>query len=301
MLNWALSTWFTFDRIADPAYPDFFFERNWPFHFCTLVTIRLVPSVWLRSGPNHSPVRGNRNTRRSVSVDRLLCVKAQALHALHTLIFFPGTLAAFLVLFSPAVEYTGEPLWSMVTLFYVVHGLNVLIPFVDCALVYYRPRYRDALLSLVWFTVVGLVVLGVTTFARAFVDPRANSMYLFDPEGAGILEFLWDIIGVPVLYELPLLPLLAPVLLAMVAAHRGHRAPHPTPWQGCGRGLLAREAGRQRSGAVRGHPTCSRTLERHPELVTVCPVVGDRVVHEFTPHIGMALDLEQWRTGIDGE
>lgn len=46
-------------------------------------------------------------------------------------------------------------------------------------------------------------------------------MYRCDPECAGILEFLRDIIGVPVLYELPLLPLLAPVLLAMVAAHRG--------------------------------------------------------------------------------
>ena len=28
VLNWGLSTWFTFDRIADPAYPDFVLDRN---------------------------------------------------------------------------------------------------------------------------------------------------------------------------------------------------------------------------------------------------------------------------------
>lgn len=61
----------------------------------------------------------------------------------------------------------------------------------------------------------------MTVFARAFVDPLANYMYFFDPEGAGILVALWDLIGIPVLYELPLLPMLAPVLLLMVAIHHG--------------------------------------------------------------------------------
>lgn len=46
-------------------------------------------------------------------------------------------------------------------------------------------------------------------------------MYLFDPEGAGILVLQWDLIGIPVLYELPLLPILAPALLGMVAVHHG--------------------------------------------------------------------------------
>lgn len=65
-----------------------------------------------------------------------------------------------------------------------------------------------------------VTMLAVTVFARAFVDPLANDMYFFDPEGAGILVLLWDLIGIPVVYELPLLPMLAPVLL-MVAIHHG--------------------------------------------------------------------------------
>ncbi len=139
------------------------------------MTILLVPAVWFRS---------------------------ERLRPLHTLLFFPAALAAFLVLF------------------YLVHALNVLLPFVHAALGYYRPRYVDALLSLLWFVVLALGVLVVNLVARAFVDPLANYMYMFDPEAAGILVVLWDLIRIPLLYELPLLPLLAPVLLAMVAAQR---------------------------------------------------------------------------------
>ena len=193
--NWAVSTVFTFNRIADPAYPDFVLSRNWPFHFCTLVTFLLVPAM--------------------------LATRQWWAHPLHTLLFFPGALAAFLALASPGAQYEGHVLWSMNSLFYVVHGLNVVLPFTHAALGGYRPRWRDAALSLVWFTILGLLVLPITLFARAFVDPAANYMYVFDPEGAGILVLLWKLIHVPVIYELPLLPILYPVLLLMVAIQRG--------------------------------------------------------------------------------
>lgn len=203
-LNWAMSTYFTFERILDPAVPDFVFSQNWPFHFCTLVTILLVPAMWFRPDPSNR---------------WLFWVRP-----LHTLLFFPGALAAFLVLFSPAAEYTELPVLHTNTLFYLVHALNVVLPFVHSALGYYRPRYRDALLSLVWFFIVAMGVLAITLFARAFVDPAANYMYFFDPMGAGILVFLWDLISIPVLYELPLIPLLAPVLLLMCVIHHGIEA-----------------------------------------------------------------------------
>ncbi|GAA4162506.1 hypothetical protein GCM10022286_21490 [Gryllotalpicola daejeonensis] len=193
--NWGVSTLFTFNRIASHQYPDFVLSRNWPFHFCTLVTILLVPGM--------------------------LATRQWWARPLHTLLFFPGALAAFLALASPGAQYESHVLWSMNSLFYVVHGLNVVLPVTHAALGGYRPRWRDAALSLLWFTVLGLLVLPVTLFARAFVDPAANYMYVFDPEGAGILVVLWKLIHVPVLYELPLLPILYPVLLLMVAIQRG--------------------------------------------------------------------------------
>jgi hypothetical protein len=193
--NWGISTWFTFDRIASGRFPDFVFSRNWPLHFCTLVTILLVPAM--------------------------LATRQWWAHPLQSLLFFPGALAGFLALASPGAGYMGTQVWSMGSLFYVVHGLNVVIPFALAALGLYRPRWRDAALSLVWFTILALAVLGITVFARAFVDPKANYMYFFDPEGAGILDVLWNAIRIPLLYELPLLPILYPVLLLMVAIQRG--------------------------------------------------------------------------------
>ncbi|MCL2463763.1 MAG: YwaF family protein [Micrococcales bacterium] len=195
VVNVGISTTFTFNRIADPAYPDFVLSRNWPLHFCTLVTFLLVPGM--------------------------LATKQWWARPLHTLLFFPGSLAALLALAAPGAEYIGHPLWSMNSWFYVIHGLNFVLPLLHAGLGGYRPRWRDPLLSLVWFTILAMVVLGITVFARAVVDPKANYMYFFDPEGSGILVVLWHLIHIPVLYELPLLPILYPVLLAMCAVQRG--------------------------------------------------------------------------------
>ncbi|MBO9577171.1 MAG: YwaF family protein [Microbacteriaceae bacterium] len=194
--NWAISTWFTFDRIGSGAFPDFVLSRNWPLHFCTICTFLLIPAM--------------------------LATKRQWwAHPLQTLLFFPGALAAFLALVAPGKEYEGDGFWVMGTLFYAVHGLNVLLPFVHAGLGLYRPRWRDAALSLVWFTILALGVLVATLLCRAFVDPAANYMYFFDPEGSGILVLLWNLIGIPVVYEIPLLFILYPVLLGFVAAQRG--------------------------------------------------------------------------------
>ena len=198
ILNWFFSTWFTFDRISHPE-NDFPLSQNWPFHFCTLVTFLLIPGVWL--------------TPKAKRIGWMV-------RPLHALLFFPGALAGFLAVCSPAAEYTGMPLWHMNTLFFTVHALNVVLPMLHASLGYYRPTVKDALLSLVWFFVGAMGVLAITLFARAFVDPGANYMYFFDPEGAGILETLWGLIGIPVLYEVPLLPILAPVLIGMVGLHR---------------------------------------------------------------------------------
>ncbi|MCL2515276.1 MAG: YwaF family protein [Microbacteriaceae bacterium] len=195
LANWGISTWFTFDRIASHRFPGFTFSTNWPLHFCTLATILLVPAM--------------------------LADRQRWAHPLQTLLFFPGAVAGILALASPGTSYMGTHVWSMGSLFYVVHGFNAAIPFTFAALGLYRPRWRDAALSLVWFTILGMIVLGITVLARAFVDPHANYMYFFGPEGAGILVLLWNAIRIPMVYELPLLPIIYPVLLLVLVVQRG--------------------------------------------------------------------------------
>jgi uncharacterized membrane protein YwaF len=216
-----MSTWFTFDRILDPTI-DFPLTQNLPFHFCTIVTFLLVPAVWFRHGWWVRP--------------------------LHALLFFPGAVAGFAALASPGDGYAGMPLLHMNTLFYVVHGLNWVLPVLLVSLGYYRPTVRDAVMSLGTFVALGLAVLPITLAERVWVDPGANYFYMFDPEGAGVLVALWDLIGIPFVYELPLLPLVLPVLLLQVGLHRGFSA-------------VARRRARFAPAALEPHQVMGRATE----------------------------------------
>ena len=198
--NAAMWAVFTADRVQHPEFA-FPWSQNWPLHFCTIVTYGLPFAVWFGSGS-----RGRRFWR-----------------AVRALMVFPGSLAGTLALVSPAAIYEGQPVWSLSTLFYVVHGLNAVIPTLLVSLGVFRPRITDALLSILWFFALAIAVLPITLLARTIVDPAANYMYLFGPEDAEILVMLWNLMPIPVVYELPLLILIAPVFVIMWAVQVGVR------------------------------------------------------------------------------
>ena len=171
-LNVVFSTTFTFDLILDPAV--FFpLTQNLPFHFCTLMTFLAAPAVWFDWRP------------------------------LRMIVYFPGVLGGFLALVSPAEIYQGRDFISLNTLFYVVHALNVVIPVLMGSIGLYRPTARDAGLAMVSFFALAMIVLLVTLVLRAVLVPLPNYFYFFDPEGAGILVVLYDLIPIPIVYELP--------------------------------------------------------------------------------------------------
>lgn len=185
----ASSVTFNLAYLSDPTVV-FPLWRNLPLHLCTIVSFLLLPTVLTDS-------------RR-----------------LKTLCFFPGAAAGFLAFFSAAPMYWGHPVWSLKTFFFVAHGLNFVIPALFASLGVYRPTAKDAVRSLGYTVVLALVVLPVTLVLRAWVDPRVNYMYVFDPEGAPILEVFHHLIPIPLVYELPLLAAVLPVLLLQVAIYR---------------------------------------------------------------------------------
>jgi uncharacterized membrane protein YwaF len=187
--NVAFSTTFTFNLILDP---DVYFplSQNLPFHFCTLMTVLAIPAVWFDWRP------------------------------LRTVVYFPGVLGGFLALCSPAAIYQGQPVLSLMTFFYAAHALNVVIPILLGSLGLYRPRPRDAALAFPYFLVLAAGVFLLTLAFRAWLDPKANYFYFFDPEGAGILVALHDLIHIPVLYELPAITLATGVFYGQYGLHR---------------------------------------------------------------------------------
>ena len=165
--------------------------QNLPLHLCTIVSFLLLPAVLLD------------------------------LPRLRTLCYFPGAAAGFLAFFSAAPMYWNHPVLSAKTLFFVAHGLNFVVPALLGSLGVYRPTARDAVRSLGYTIVLALVVLPVTLLLRAVADPGANYMYVFDPEGAPILVLFHDLVPVPLVYELPLLVAVLPILLLQLAMYRG--------------------------------------------------------------------------------
>jgi uncharacterized membrane protein YwaF len=187
--SWALFTWFILDRVNDP---DIYFplSQNLPFQFCSVITCLLIPATllnwkWLR----------------------VLC-------------YFPGVLGAFLALVSPAPSYCGFPLLSLSTIgFFGGHAFNVIIPILMTTLGLYTPSYRDAWRALLYLVALCAAIMPLDLILRATIDPKVNYFYFFDPEGAGILELLYKLIGIPVVYELPVLPLAYLIFLGQAGAY----------------------------------------------------------------------------------
>jgi hypothetical protein len=191
---WVLSTTFTFDRIHDPRF-DFQLTQNLPLHFCSLVTIMLMPAFIL---PEH-----NRWTRWYRAI-----------------LFYPGLAAAFLAVAAPAVEYLDQPLFAMNTLFYFVHLGNVVLCALLASLGFYHPTIRDIFRSLIGFFVIAVAIFPLTLLIRAFIDGQANYFFEFDPAGSAIFDMLWAVIPIPLLYQVPLLVLIIPVLLLEYGIYR---------------------------------------------------------------------------------
>jgi len=195
-LLWLASTIVTFYRIADPNWPEFTLLQNLPLHFCTIVTFAFGP-IFLARGDE------------------------KWLKPLQMVVFYPGLIAAFLATIAPQGIFYSQPLLNVNILFYVSHFGNVFMAILMASLGFYEPKRRDALVSLGWFFVMAIIVFFINIALRATVNPMSNYFFPFDPEGSDIFVILWDLIGIPLLYQVPLLPIIYPVLLLQYFAYKG--------------------------------------------------------------------------------
>jgi uncharacterized membrane protein YwaF len=152
---------------------------------------------------------------------------------LRSVAFFPGAIAGMLTLVSATPAEQGHPLIDFRTFFWVAHALNAIVPFLMVSLGLFRPQLRQVIGSVGWLAVGALGgILPITLALRAWVDPGANYFYLFSPEGADILQVVWDVIPIPILYLVPIVIVVIPVLYLMYWIYRvlsRGRQPSPLP------------------------------------------------------------------------
>jgi uncharacterized membrane protein YwaF len=136
--------------------------------------------------------------------------------------FFAGSLTGFMALFSPAEGVEGVGVFSPLTFGYFgSHGTNMVISVLIAAFGLYRPTYRGALRAMGTLLILASAIVALNVAVRHWLLPEANYFYLFDPEGAEILQLLHNAIGLPVLYLAPLLPFALGCFLLQAAMFRG--------------------------------------------------------------------------------
>jgi len=193
--NVVLYTTFTINSILDPNLPEVTLAQNLPFHLCNLVAWALIPA-YLFDWPGLT-------------------------ERLRAFCFFIGTLTGVLALASPVPIYIGRPVFSLPSLgFYGVHAMNAVLSVLLAALGLYQPRWRHTVRAVVHLALLTTLILPLDLVMRALVDPDTNYFYLFNPEGAGILIFLHDLVPIPYVYMLLATPLALGGSLLVMALFR---------------------------------------------------------------------------------
>lgn len=133
---------------------------------------------------------------------------------LKTFCLCAGIPFATVALLMPVDGFSQVPLFSVYAIgFYGFHGLVLVLAVSFGTLRVCRPRWRDVPGAAALLAGLGAAAHGVNLLLRSTVYPQANYFYTFGLEGNAVLEALWSLLPVPLIYELPLLL----VLLAVCA------------------------------------------------------------------------------------
>jgi len=93
--------------------------------------------------------------------------------------------------------------------FFIIHAGLVAIPFTMIACGWYKPRLKDAVFATTLFLMLCVLLLGVNLFLDAinWVGDHTNYMFIMGSKGFPILDQLNELIPIPLIYLLPILPL----------------------------------------------------------------------------------------------
>ncbi|MCL2803002.1 MAG: YwaF family protein [Micrococcales bacterium] len=213
---WALSgiatfsvviyTAFTFQSILNPFYPQVNLAQNLPLHFCILSAWGLIFAPLVKWSP------------------------------LRAVLVFPGTVAGVLALTSPIEVYVDRPLFSLAAYgFYSVHAFNAILGTLLATLGFFRPSYKEAMKSVGYFCIVAVLIFPLDLAMRAWIDPGVNYFYEFAPENALILQLLYNVVPIPLVYVLLVMPiafggvLLQAALYSLAGRIVGHPIGAPPP------------------------------------------------------------------------
>ncbi|MCL2570359.1 MAG: YwaF family protein [Firmicutes bacterium] len=111
--------------------------------------------------------------------------------------------------------------------FFFLHANLIAIPILMEVLGWYKLRFKDALLAVTLFLVLGIILLGINILldVASWPGDHTNYMFIMGSRGFPIIDQLWGWIPVPLVYLLPILPIFFGfcILLTLPFVKRGER------------------------------------------------------------------------------
>ena len=151
-------------------------------------------------------------------------MRGRAGRALQAFCFYGGMVFAPVALAMPVEGFSGVPLLSVNAIgCYGFHGLVLTLSLSFGTLKVFDPQWRDIPVTLLTLTALSLPVHGINMLLRATVYPEANYFYTYGLEGNAVLEGLRSLIPIPLVYELPLLAVMAALCAAITLAFKTAR------------------------------------------------------------------------------
>ena len=148
-------------------------------------------------------------------VDGAILAAATDWQVLKNFCLCAGIPFAMVALLMPVDGFSQVPLFSVNAIgFYGFHGMVLALSVSFATLGVCRSRLRDIPGTAALLVGLGTAVHGVNVLLRATVFGGANYFYTFGLEGNVVLEGLWALLPMPLVYELPLLLVLIAVCLA---------------------------------------------------------------------------------------
>ena len=183
--------------VLSPTY-EFLLWNELPLYPCNLVAILALPAALLRGRIGH--------------ILKAFC-------------FYGGIVFTPVAMAMPVNGFTDVPLLSVNAIgFYGFHGLVLILAVSFGTLRVYRPAFRDIPRVLLTLVLLALPVHGVCMLLRATVYPEANYFYTYGLAGNPVLEGLKALIPIPLVYELPLLLVMAALCAVITLLFQGGRA-----------------------------------------------------------------------------
>lgn len=188
-------------------------KRKFVFWASVFVFVYLfLYKVWLSHSPDYDMEPWNELPLNLCNLSTVLLAIAMLSdsRALMCFCYLNCPLGALIALLFPEEGFYNVPLLTPMGLgYWGFHFLVIFLCALPVVLGLYRPKFKDILISVGLLFLAATVMHGVNLLMRATVYDEANYFYTFGLEGNALADFAYNILPIPLLWELVMLPVAA--------------------------------------------------------------------------------------------